>query len=61
VSTGDKRRDLFRQANRTIQQEIVPDVMLYHHVSFIRVGKRVAYKPDFTTGGKLELSAVTFK
>ena len=61
VSTGDKRRDLFRQANRTIQQEIVPDVQLYHHVSFIRVGKRVAYKPDFTTGGKLELSAVTFK
>lgn len=61
VSTGDKRRDLFRQANRTIQQDIVPDVMMYHLLSYIRVGKRVAYKPDFTTAGKLELSQITFK
>jgi len=61
VSTGDKRRDLFRKANRIIQQEIVPDVLLHHQLSFIRVGKRVAYQPDFTTGGKLELSQITFR
>jgi len=61
VSTGDKRRDLFRQANRTIQQEIVPDVLLYHLVSYIRIGKRIAYQPDFTTGSKLELSQIKFK
>jgi peptide/nickel transport system substrate-binding protein len=61
VSTGDRRRELFQQANRTIQQEIVPDVMLYHMVSYIRVGKRVSYQPDFTTQGKLELGAITFK
>ena len=61
VSTGDKRRDLFRQANRTIQQDIVPDVLLYHLLSYIRVGSRIAYQPDFTTAGKLELSQITFK
>jgi peptide/nickel transport system substrate-binding protein len=61
VSTGERRRDLFQQANRTIQREIVPDVMLFHMVSYIRVGKRVSYQPDFTTQGKLELSAITFK
>lgn len=61
VSTGDKRRDLFRQANRTIQQDIVPDVLLYHLLSYIRVGPRIAYQPDFTTGGQLELSDITFK
>ncbi len=61
VSMGDTRRDLFREANRKLQQEIVPDVMLYHMVSYIRVGPRVTYQPDFTTGGKLELSAISFK
>ena len=61
VSTGDQRREMFQHANRIIQQEIVPDVMLFHMVSYIRVGKRVSYQPDFTTQGKLELSAITFK
>lgn len=61
VATGDKRRDLFQQANRQIQQDVVPDVMLFHMVSYIRVGKRVSYTPDFTTEGKLELSAISFK
>lgn len=61
VATGDKRRDLFQQANRQIQQDVVPDVMLFHMVSYIRVGKRVRYTPDFTTEGKLELSAISFK
>jgi peptide/nickel transport system substrate-binding protein len=61
VSTGDQRRDLFQRANRKIQQEIVPDIMLYHMVSYIRVGPRVSYQPDFTTQGQLELSAVKFR
>lgn len=61
VSMGEKRRDLFQEANRKIQQQIVPDIMLYHMVSYIRVGPRVAYQPDFTTQGQLELGAVTFK
>jgi peptide/nickel transport system substrate-binding protein len=61
VSTGDKRRALFQEVNREIQQEVVPDIMLYHMVSYIRVGPRVTYQPDFTTQGSLELAAVTFK
>lgn len=61
VSTGEKRRELFQQANRTLQTEIVPDVMLFHMVSYIRVGPRVSYQPDFTTGGQLEVAAITFK
>jgi peptide/nickel transport system substrate-binding protein len=61
VTTGDKRRELFQQANKKLQQEIVPDIMLYHMVSYIRVGPRVSYQPDFTTQGQFELSAVKFK
>jgi peptide/nickel transport system substrate-binding protein len=61
ISTGEERTMAFREANRIIREEIVPDVMLWHLESFIRVGPRVSYKPDFTTQGKLELSAITFK
>jgi peptide/nickel transport system substrate-binding protein len=61
ASVGDKRREPFQKVNREIQQEIVPDVMLFHMVSYIRVGKRVSYTPDFTTQGKLELSTIKFK
>lgn len=61
VSTGDKRRSLFQQANRTIQQDVVPDIMLFHMVSYMRIGPRVSFKPDFTTGGQLELAAISLK
>jgi peptide/nickel transport system substrate-binding protein len=61
VSTGDKRRSLFQQANKTIQQKIVPDIMLFHMVSYMRIGPHVSFKPDFTTGGQLELAAITLK
>jgi peptide/nickel transport system substrate-binding protein len=61
VSTGDKRRSLFQQANKTIQQKIVPDIMLFHMVSYMRIGPHVNFKPDFTTGGQLELAAITLK
>lgn len=61
VSTGDERRSLFQQANRTIQQEVVPDIMLFHMVSYMRIGPRVSFKPDFTTGGQLELAAISLK
>ncbi|MCS0495637.1 ABC transporter substrate-binding protein [Ancylobacter mangrovi] len=61
LATGEKRTKLFQEANRMIQQDIIPDVMLYHMVSYIRVGKRVHYEPNFTTQGQLELSAITFK
>jgi peptide/nickel transport system substrate-binding protein len=61
ISTGDERRSLFQQANRTIQQDIVPDIMLFHMVSYMRIGPRINFKPNFTTGGQLELAAITFK
>ncbi|MGV6872121.1 ABC transporter substrate-binding protein [Pseudochelatococcus sp. B33] len=61
AATGDERRQLFQQANRIVQEDIIPDVLLFHVVSYIRVGERVSYEPDFTTQGKLELSSITFK
>ena len=60
ASTGEERTEAFQEVNRIVREEIVPDVILFHLESFIRVGPRVSYTPDFTTQGKLELSDITF-
>lgn len=60
ASTGEERVEAFQEVNRIVREEIVPDVLLFHLESFIRVAPRVNYTPDFTTQGKLELSEITF-
>jgi peptide/nickel transport system substrate-binding protein len=59
-TTGERRRALFQEANQVVQQQIVPDVMLFHMTSQIRVSPRLVYAPDSSTGGKLELGSVRF-
>jgi peptide/nickel transport system substrate-binding protein len=58
--TGAKRRQLFQEANKYIQN-LIPDVMMYHMVSYIRINPRLEYQPDMTTNGKLELSDIKFR
>lgn len=60
-ATGDERTDTYQEISRIVHDEIVPDVLLFHLESFIRVGPRVSYTPNFTTQGKLPLSEITFK
>jgi peptide/nickel transport system substrate-binding protein len=61
VSTGDKRRKLFQDANKYIQQKVVPDVMMYHMVSIIRINPRLEYHPNLASNSKMELSDIKFK
>ena len=61
VTTGDKRRQLFQEANKYIQQKVVPDVMMYHMVSTIRINPRLEYQPNLATNSKIELSEIKFK
>lgn len=61
VSTGDKRRQLFQDANKYIQQKIVPDVMMYHMISIIRINPRLEYRPNLATNSKIELSEIRFR
>jgi peptide/nickel transport system substrate-binding protein len=60
-STGETRRLKFQEANRIVQQQIIPDVVLFHMVSQIRIAPRLQYHPNTTTGGKLELKDIKFK
>lgn len=59
-TTGPKRAEHFQEANRLLQQEIVPDVMLFHMTDQIRVSPRLSYQPNASTNGKLELADVRF-
>ena len=58
--TGPKRAEMLEEANRIIQQEIVPDVMLFHMTDQIRVSPRLSYKPNSSTNGKIELADIHF-
>lgn len=60
-ATGEQREKLFQQVNKIVQQEIVPDVMLFHMADQIRVSPRLDYRPNSMTGGKLELKDIKFK
>lgn len=60
-ATGEERTDTYKEIGRIVHDEIVPDVLLFHLESFIRVGPRVSYTPNFTTQGKLPLSEISFK
>jgi peptide/nickel transport system substrate-binding protein len=61
VALGEERRKLWQAAFKRIDQEITPNVMLYHMVGYARVGKRINYKPSIATIGEIPLAQITFK
>lgn len=40
---------------------IVPAVPMYHMVSYMRIGERIAYTPNALSGGIIEVSSATLK
>jgi peptide/nickel transport system substrate-binding protein len=61
VATGEERRNLWRAVFKSIHEDIVCDVFLYHMVGYCRVGKRINFKPSIATNGEIELAQITFK
>ncbi len=57
---GDERVKTFEEVNHIVQQEIVPDVIIAYLESFIRVGPRVNYEPDYTSETRLRIADITF-
>jgi len=45
---------------RTLYEDIVPDVMLYHMVGYARVSPRIIFIPDTTTNNELRVQEITF-
>jgi peptide/nickel transport system substrate-binding protein len=61
AATGENRRNLWQAAFKRIQEEIIPDVILYHMVAYARVGKRINYRPSTMTLNEIPLEQITFR
>ncbi|MEQ3626239.1 MAG: ABC transporter substrate-binding protein [Celeribacter sp.] len=60
VATGEERVSLFQQANAYSAEEIVPDIMMFHMVDYMRVSSRLDFTPDAVSNSMLELASIKF-
>lgn len=61
AATGDARAKDWSTLFSYLHDEVVPDVLLFHMVSFARVGDRISFTPTIATNSQLELADIAFK
>jgi peptide/nickel transport system substrate-binding protein len=61
VATGDQRKKLWQAMFKRVQEEIIPEVMLFHMVAYARIGKRIDFKATPALSLVLKLSQIAFK
>ena len=61
VASGEERVKLYQEANAYSASEIVPDVMMFHMINYVRISPRLDYRPDALTNTMMELSTIGFK
>lgn len=61
AATGDERAEDWSELFAYLHDEVVPDVLLFHMVSFARVGDKIVFAPTIATNSQLELADITFK
>ena len=61
TATGDERKKLWQAAFKRIHEEIIPDVILFHMVSYTRIGKRINFKPTIAMTSEIQLVRMTFR
>lgn len=61
AATGDERAKLWSELIAYVHDEVVADVLLFHMVSFARVGDRIAFTPTIATNSQLQLADISFK
>ncbi len=59
--SGEERVKGWQNVFRTLYEDIVPDVMMYHMVGFTRVSPRIVYVPDAAANAEVHIQKVTFK
>lgn len=58
---GDKRVREYEDIFRTIHEDIVADVVLYHMIAFTQVNNRIKYVPDLTISSQVRLEDIQFQ
>jgi peptide/nickel transport system substrate-binding protein len=61
AATGEERTRAWQEVFAYLHDEVVPDVLLFHMVSFARVGDRIEFTPTIATNSQLELANIAFK
>ncbi|TPE51425.1 ABC transporter substrate-binding protein [Amaricoccus solimangrovi] len=61
AATGEERTKDWQELFAYLHDEVVPDVLLFHMVSFARVGDRIEFTPTIATNSMLPLSEISFK
>lgn len=59
-AVGDERKKLWNQAFKTIGDDIIADVMLFHMVGYARVNPRINFQPTIKTNTEVPLQLITF-
>ena len=61
AATGEERTKDWQQLFAYLHDEVVPDVLLFHMVSFARIGDKIEFTPTIATNSQLELADIAFK
>jgi peptide/nickel transport system substrate-binding protein len=61
AATGDERAKLWSELIADVHDDVVADVLLFHMVSFARVGDRIEFAPTIATNSQLELADIALK
>ena len=61
AATGDARAKDWSNLFAYLHDDVVPDVLLFHMVSFARVGDKISFTPTIATNSQLELAEIAFK
>ncbi|MCB2013216.1 MAG: hypothetical protein KDF64_21945 [Geminicoccaceae bacterium] len=61
VASGEERVNLYQEANAYSASEIVPDVMMFHMINYVRISPRLDYHPDALMNTMMELSTIGFR
>lgn len=60
-ASGNERQKLFGAANSYAYSTVVPDVLMFHMASFIRIASRLDFKPNYVNKAQLELARIHFR
>ena len=58
---GEERIKGWQEIFRTLYEDIVPDIMMYHMVGFTRVSQRIVYVPDAAANAEVHIQDITFR
>ena len=61
AATGEERTKDWQELFAYLHDEVVPDVLLFHMVSFARIGDKIEFTPTIATNSQLELADIAFK